>query len=318
MSPSASPPPREQRTRTTTTPLRSSEKQTEEIEAQLSPEQQNAECQQTCLSECAADAFECPKQCRSDNECDADQLCMGTRAGPDGKWYMRCLRSECGPASEEPNCPVGYKCEYSGRMEGGVFRCILLGLRTLGDACSRSIETTQTLCADGLKCSRGICGPEHCEEHSDCGLGWACWEVAGGDGHRTCTPWCENDSECPIGKQCATLTNASLCIDDANKSCRSTGCPDGQFCHDDHTDAWNFVATCATECSPDEESCADGAFCAPSSFFNRDTAAFRCYQNCSVPGNECMEGWHCTEHSPDESYCVFDNTMATKRHFELE
>jgi hypothetical protein len=268
----------------------------ETADAARSPAVSREDCERTCGVSCVDGPDgrpQCPKVCTTDDQCDSGALCLPVRAGGAVK---RCTVSDCAGPGGADDCGPGLSCRYTGRLEGGVYRCLPVGPGQVGEGCFGS--STAGLCAKGLRCVLGTCQPDSCGSDSDCQKGFRCRPVAGGDGHHKCFPGCSADEDCPSGELCVQAGVTSLCTK-ARDTCLKTGCPAGLVCHIESLSTVNLRTSCRRPCDPGQPGNACGPeaeqVCAGTDFWNQQrNVPGVCFQKClPSDSNTCPKNYVC-------------------------
>lgn len=269
-----------------------------------------AECDQACGLgvECRFDdrgGIACPKECSSSADCAATELCR-VFVSPDDHdhAFKRCVGSNCNGLGDKDNCGEHATCVFSGRLEGGVFRCEPAGTRTKGQTCTDAVDSTAGLCAKGLSCVDGLCAPTSCQSDAECPKGTRCHGVAAGT-HKECAADCATDEECPTGDRCATTRWGRRCVDRADPaSCLESGCSAGLSC------VVEFMAPLRASChkacaASNDASCAKNEFCA---VLGGD---HYCVRKCRVAA-DCAAGGSCIDFPDGTRGCGVDPDALTR------
>jgi hypothetical protein len=257
--------------------------------AAAGPPMDREQCERSCGAACVAGPAgqpECPKLCATDDESESGALCLPVRANGKLGSTRRCILSECSGSAASDECGPGMACQYTGRMEGGVYRCLPVGGRTLGQTCSGN--SAANLCGRGLRCVLGTCQPESCVTDTDCQKGYRCRVLAGGDNHKKCFPGCRVDGDCPPDQSCVQAGATSLCTP-SKDTCLKSGCPDGLVCHIERMTTADLRTLCRPPCDPEKPDRACGpdaeAFCVRADFWNEQrNVRGVCFKRC-VPGD---------------------------------
>jgi hypothetical protein len=250
-------------------------------------------CEKECGGKCLKDGtgrLRCPRICKSDDECDSESICVSL-----GR-MSRCLRSECSATGADDECGPGKTCLYSGRMEGGIYRCQATGTRRVGDYCAMGSATkAEERCGPAQACANGLCMPATCQANADCPKGAICARLAGGAEHKQCVPFCASDADCPSNLSCIQLSNGSaLCSQYTHAECLRSGCPAGQRCTVHRAAAWDLQASCVASCSPqDPGSCPAGEHCALDWGPGGSTGS--CVRTCQVGPSACPAAQVCAQ-----------------------
>lgn len=257
-----------------------------------------SECDQACGIgvECRFDdhGVACPKQCLSSNDCSPTELCeVFVDQDDHDRFVKRCVGSNCGGFGDKDNCGAHATCVFTGRLEGGVFRCEPAGTRTKGRTCVAATDSTGGVCAKGLTCADGVCVPAICDSDAECPQGTYCRGIAAGT-YKGCVPGCTADEDCPSGQRCATTRWGPRCLDRTSPAvCLETGCPEGSAC------VVEFVSPLRASC---HKACTDSndSGCAKNEF-------------CGVLGDKhyCIRHCRTTADCPNENSCIDfpDGTM---------
>jgi hypothetical protein len=207
--------------------------------------------------------------------------------------FSRCLRSECSGIGSDSDCGAGKSCVYVGRLEGGIYRCRAVGIRTAGDFCTEGTSGgVENRCGAGQTCAGGLCMPGICTSNGDCPKGAICAAVAGGIDHKQCVPFCVSDDDCAGGISCIKLpSGGAMCAQYTKAECLRSGCPVGQICAVDQQVAWDLQASCQSSCTPgDPASCAAGHHCAVE---RSQGGQARCARTCQPGPDACPKNQTC-------------------------
>jgi hypothetical protein len=257
-----------------------------------------SQCERMCGGRCLTGAngtLHCPRVCLRDDDCDAESLCVSLGGN------SRCLRSECSAVGADAECGPGKTCLYSGRLEGGIFRCVATGSRKAGEFCALgSAAGEQQRCGSGQTCSNGVCMPASCQRKDDCPKGSICASMAGGPEQKQCVPFCASDEDCPPTQPCNHLPSGSgICAQSSKAECLRAGCPAGQTCMLDHPAAWDLQATCRPSCSAPSAGgsaaaggCPAGQHCADE---RSSPGRGGCVVDCKVGRGSCPPGQACVQ-----------------------
>lgn len=256
-------------------------------------------------SECFGVGTGMGTSCESDEECDANELCM------EGQCISAvCRSSDCQLGGEPEQCPDGRRC---GRVFDDYDICIQEGDRQPGESCigdSEAFEERdfQRGCVAGAGCVGGICRM-HCREDDDC-------EREGTE----CVALSEGELEV-CGRSCDFGAEETGCEED--ETCVPTAAG-GALCQDaGSTPAYEPCEPAARECEP-------GTICAED---DRDHPVNRCLPVCDLaaggtdsvdqaardatcpqpePGDGVWQLWHMAEGGVELDVYVGDDEPAAQ------
>jgi hypothetical protein len=279
-------------------------------------------CDQICGGRCLTAAngvLHCPRVCLRDEDCDAESLCVSLGRN------SRCLRSECSAVGADAECGPGKTCLYSGRLEGGIYRCVATGARKAGEFCAfGSASGEQQRCGSGQTCLNGLCMPASCQRKEDCPKGAICAPMAGGPEQKQCAPFCASDEDCPPKQICNHMpSGATVCGPLSSKAeCLRAGCPTGQTCMLDQPAVWDLQATCRPSCSAPSAAggagaagCPAGQHCA----LERSTPGTGgCVVDCKPGPGGCAQGQACVQDATGAFGCRLTGPSLAQRSAGLE
>lgn len=197
------------------------------------------------------------EECRRDTDCPVQSGCL--RNPETGR--RECLPSEC---ENDGQCAPGHACRAVVTHSSGLFhppvrRCLVVGVRKLGERCLPETTEVGTSCGAELFCALGRCGPLCAADGGTCPPGTACINVL--PHGRVCVPSCR-EGECPRGQTCAHLSpELSLCATTTGQDCVANPCPTGQECQISRIKDW-IGYHCALPCNADTRTgCPEGYAC---------------------------------------------------------
>ncbi len=253
---------------------------------------------QACWDRCGSPCFgtqevesTCPKPCTDDSECFEGELCASTeQMGPRDTTTPTCQPTHC---QTDADCLADRSCLPFVRPSGQINLCMNTGGRSAGQPCTVGFGMVAR-CNPGLLCLGGVCSLASCSSDKDCGTAARCVLFAGG-GHG-CTPYCENDSDCPDDNICWSIgvgDGVTRCIHKVALGCLVDGCKDDSkdcVIDSDAQKSSYYATSCVSYCDKQED-CEDSEVCG-TSLVDRENQ--RCYQKCTE-GKNCQNGYLCAE-----------------------
>jgi hypothetical protein len=263
------------------------------------------DCRAVCGAPCYHDPsgkLRCGKECKGDNDCDAESICHATRTG-----IQRCAWSECSGIGQDAECGPGMTCLAIARPSGAVYVCSAAGLRKAGEAClglGDRRSPPSALCGPGMLCREGVCLPSQCSTDTDCPKGAKCQDAPGGLVPKPqCVPSCTQDGDCPEGLECVEYPpGRKVCADTDNAECLREGCASGLNCEVTLPLLSRMEAACVRRCTPaDQSGCPAGESCEALPFHS--TPRYACTRTCSETGEPCPDGQRCAKNAQGHFTC---------------